>query len=30
MRARHRLDDLTSPFHRAFRVIPAQPFACES
>jgi hypothetical protein len=28
MRARHRLDDLTSPFHRAFRVIPAQPFAC--
>jgi hypothetical protein len=28
MRARHRLDDLTSPFHRAFRVIPAPPFEC--
>jgi hypothetical protein len=29
MRARHRLDDLTSPFRRAFRVVPARPFACE-
>jgi hypothetical protein len=28
MRARHRLDDLTSPFRRAFRVVPAQPLAC--
>jgi hypothetical protein len=28
MRAKHRLDDLTSPFHRAFRVIPAQLFGC--
>ena len=24
MRARHRLDDLTSPFSRAFRILPAQ------
>jgi hypothetical protein len=29
MRAKHRLDDLTSPFRRAFRVVPAQPLACE-
>jgi hypothetical protein len=29
MRARHRLDDLTSPFRRAFRVVPTRPFACE-
>jgi hypothetical protein len=28
MRATHRLDDLTSPFRRAFRVVPAQPLAC--
>jgi hypothetical protein len=28
MRARHRLDDLTTPFTRAFRVVSAQPFAC--
>lgn len=28
MRAKHRLDDLTSPFPQAFRVIPARPFAC--
>jgi hypothetical protein len=30
MRARHRLDDLTSPFRQAFRVVPALPFACGS
>jgi hypothetical protein len=29
MRATHRLDDLTSPFRRAFRVMPAQPLACD-
>jgi hypothetical protein len=28
MRARHRLDDLTSPFTRAFRVVSARPLAC--
>lgn len=28
MRARHRLDDLTSPFRQAFDVIAAQPLAC--
>jgi hypothetical protein len=28
MRARHRLDDLTSPFRQAFRVIPAEAVAC--
>ena len=28
MRAKHRLDDLTSPFTRAFRVVSARPLAC--
>ena len=28
MRARHRLDDLTSPFRQAFRVVPAGALAC--
>jgi hypothetical protein len=28
MRAKHRLDDLTSPFTRAFRVVSARPRAC--
>lgn len=30
MRATHRLDDLTSPFRQAFRVVPAGALACGS